>query len=199
VPKIVDVEQRRADLTDAAARLIARSGIESATLREVAAEAGLTTGALTHYFADKHELLLTTFQASLSRRRSQRPPDDSADAFDLLLASLEGALPLDDERRRHWMVTIALCSQAAGDPELAAAQRDAYAEFSGRVAELVVRCGLASADDAAAADEMAAMLIAAADGIAVQALFDDRRWPAARQRDVLTAMLAAAGVQRPPR
>jgi AcrR family transcriptional regulator len=65
VPKIVDVEQRRADLTDAAARLIARSGIESATMREVAAEAGLTTGALTHYFTDKHELLLTTFQASL--------------------------------------------------------------------------------------------------------------------------------------
>lgn len=196
MPKVVDVEQRRAELTDAAARLIARSGIESATMREVAAEAGLTTGALTHYFADKHELLLTTFQASLSRRRSQRPPDESADPFDLLLASLEGALPLDDDRRRHWMVTIALCSQAAGDPELAAAQRDAYAEFSGRVAELVVRCGLATADGA---DELAAMLIAAADGIAVQALFDDRRWPAARQRDVLAAMLAAAGVRRQPR
>ena len=74
MPKIVDVEQRRAELADAAARLIARSGIEAATMREVAAEAGLTTGALTHYFADKHELLLTTFQASLARRRSLRPP-----------------------------------------------------------------------------------------------------------------------------
>ena len=196
MPKVVDIDQRRAELTDAAARLIARSGIESATMREVAAEAGLTTGALTHYFADKHELLLTTFQASLSSRRSRRPADEAADPFDRLLASLEGALPLDDDRRRHWMVSIALCSQAAGDPELAAAQRAAYAEFIGHVAGLVVQCGLASARTA---DDVAAMVIAAADGIAVQALFDDRRWPASRQRQVLGSMLASMGVRRGPR
>lgn len=193
MPKVVDVVQRRAELTDAAARLIARSGIESATIREVAAEAGLSTRALTHYFADKHELLLTTFNASLSQRRARRPPDATVDPFDRLIASLEGALPLDDDRRRHWLVTIALCSQAAGDPELAAAQRDAYAEFTGHVAALVVRCGLASDDSS---DEFAAMLIAAADGIAVQALFDDRRWPADRQREVLGSMLASMGMRR---
>lgn len=193
MPKVVDVVQRRAELTDAAARLIARSGIESATIREVAAEAGLTTRALTHYFADKRELLLTTFNASLSQRRALRPPNAAVEPFDRLIASLEGALPLDEDRRRHWLVTISLCSQAAGDPELAAAQRDAYAEFTGHVAALVVRCGLASHDSS---DEFAAMMIAAADGIAVQALFDDRRWPAERQREVLGSMLASMGVRR---
>ena len=42
MPRYVDVEQRRRDITDAAARLIAKSGVGAATLRDVATEAGLT-------------------------------------------------------------------------------------------------------------------------------------------------------------
>jgi AcrR family transcriptional regulator len=186
VPRVVDIEQRRTELTDAAARLIARSGLESATLREVAAEAGLTTGALTHYFADKRELLLTTFQESLARRRSARPGDVTLTPGSRLRAALEGALPLDADRRRHWLVTIACCSQAPGDPELAAAQRDAYREFRGQVAELVEAAGLAGPEKTSA---LAEQLIAAADGIAVQALFDPVGWSPARQLAALDAML----------
>jgi AcrR family transcriptional regulator len=191
MPKVVDIEQRRAQLTEAAARLIARSGLESATMREVAAEAGWTTGALTHYFTDKRELLLTTFQASLANRRAQRPNDEHADPAAQLRASLEGALPLDTARRRHWMVTIAFCSQAAGDAELAATQRAAYREFRDHVASLAARCGLA---DAQGADACAERLIAVADGIAVQALFDGQGWPACRQRERLDELLAPLGV-----
>jgi AcrR family transcriptional regulator len=191
VPKVVDIEQRRAELTEATARLIARSGIESATMREVAAEAGWTTGALTHYFADKRELLLTTFQASLANRRSQRLTDD-ADPAAQLRASLEGALPLDESRRRHWMVTIAFCSQAAGDPELAVAQRTAYREFRDHVAALAKRCRLT---DAPRAQAYAERLIAVADGIAVQALFDEHSWSRDRQLARLDELLTPLGVR----
>ena len=107
MPRIVDVDVRRAELTDATARVIARSGIEAATMREIAAEAGWTTGALTHYFADKRELLLATFQASLAARRSRRDELLDASTIDRLRASLNGALPIDDDRRRHWLVTLA--------------------------------------------------------------------------------------------
>ena len=189
MPKVVDVDERRGALTDAAARVIARSGIEAATLRDVAAEAGLTTGALTHYFADKRELMLFTFLASLAGRRAHRATRQPHDPYQALVATLEGALPVDDDRRRHWMVTIAFCSQAAGDAELAAAQRDAYREFRRNVADLVRRCGLASGP---AATRTAEHLIAVADGLAVQALFDPQTWSAARQRSALHAALAQA-------
>ena len=148
MPKVVDIEQRRAELTDATARLIARSGIESATMREVAAEAGWTTGALTHYFADKRELLLTTFQASLAARRSRRAELLDVSTIDRLRASLEGALPIDDDRRRHWMVTLAACSHASGSTPLADAQRDAYREFRDHLIGLVEDVGLATGTDA---------------------------------------------------
>jgi len=191
MPKVVDIQQRRAELTEATARLIARSGIESATMREVAAEAGWTTGALTHYFADKRELLLTTFQTSLANRRSQRPTDADADPAVQLRASLEGALPLDEARRRHWMVTIAFCAHAAGDAELAAAQSAAYREFRDHVAELAARCRLTDKRNAQAYAER---LIAVADGIAVQALFDEHSWSSDRQLTRLDELLSPLGL-----
>jgi AcrR family transcriptional regulator len=186
MPRVVDVEQRRAELTSAAARLIARSGIGAATMRDVAAEAGWTTGVLTHYFADKRELLLYTFRASLEQRRTRRSTFDG-DPAAALRASLEGALPLDEDRRRHWMVTVAFCAEAAGDPDLAAAQRDAYREFRARVTALVLACGLAGTEVEAV--EAAERMITVADGIAIQALFDPETWPPARQLAALEPAL----------
>ncbi len=178
MPRVVDIDERRAELAAAAAQLIARAGVGAATMRDVAAEAGWTTGALTHYFADKRALLLYTFKSSLAQRRDARDARDPEQPRDALVQSLEGALPLDDARRRHWMVTIAFCAQAAGDEELSAAQRDAYLEFRASTAELVVRCGAAGDGRAVT---LAEQLIAVADGIALQALFDPSSWPADHQ------------------
>lgn len=192
MPKFVDVEQRRADITDAAARLIARAGVGAATIRDVAAEAGLTTGSVTHYFADKRELLLRTFQASLEGRRSRRTSVGD-DPMAALRATLEGALPADDERRRHWMVSLAFCAQAAGDDELADAQRDAYREFHAYVTKQVARCGLGTDHRAAV---IAEHLITQVDGVAIQALFDPSSWPSDRQLDSLDAALRAVSAGR---
>ena len=183
MPKIVDVEARRAELGAAAARSIARAGVGAATLKEVAAEAGWTTGALTHYFADKRELLLYTFRASLAQRRANR--DHLATTpLEALIEALERALPLNEESRVHWMVMIACSAQAAGDDEIAAAQRDAYREFRSRVIQLVGEWGLADKKRSVAVAEQ---LIALADGIAMQALFDPASWPPKRQAATLRA------------
>jgi AcrR family transcriptional regulator len=187
MPRVVDIAQRRAELTDATARVIARSGIEGATMREIAAEAGWTTGALTHYFADKQELLLATFLASLDARRSRRTHHATASPAERLRASLEGALPIDDDRRRHWLVTLACCTQASGDELLANAQRDAYRESRDHLADLVEEACLATAVDALATAER---LLAVVDGVAVQALLDPASWPPERQLEMLDTTLA---------
>jgi len=186
MPKVVDIQERRAELAAAAAQLIARAGVGAATMREVAAEAGWTTGALTHYFSDKRELLLFTFRSSLAQRHANRNARATLDPRSALLQALEGALPRDEDGRRHWMVTIAFCAQAAGDEELSAAQRDAYREFRARVAELAVQSGVAT-DEASL--PVAEQLIAVANGIAVQALFDPSSWPSDRQLATLHATI----------
>jgi AcrR family transcriptional regulator len=178
MPKVIDVDERRAELARAASRLIARSGISAATMRDVAAEAGLTTGALTHYFADKRELMLYTFRESLAGRKSVRAARATAEPRQLLVQSLEGSLPQDDDRRRHWMVSIAFCAEAAGDADLSATQRDEYRSYRSYVAGLVAAADIAHGT---AADALAERLIACANGIAVQALFDLDGWPGTRQ------------------
>jgi AcrR family transcriptional regulator len=198
MPKFVDTDERRAELAAAAAQLIARSGVGAATMRDVAAEAGWTTGALTHYFSGKRELLLFTFRSSLAQRHAARDAREALAPEEALARSLEGALPLDEARRRHWMVTVAFCAQAAGDEELSHAQRDAYREFRDHVAGLTRRCGAASDEEATAQAEH---LIAVADGIAVQALFDPDGWPANRQmarlHEAIEAVLVRAGRTSP--
>ena len=187
MPKIVDIDVRRLELADATARLIARGGLGAATMRDVAAEAGFTTGSVTHYFADKRELLLFTLNASLQRRRARRDTPSLASPAEVLRASLLAALPLNEDRRRHWMVTIAFCALAAGDEELAGVQRTAYREFRDWVTAQLIECGFAVAQAQAEAE----WLISLVDGVAVQALFDQESWPAARQSELLEQALSS--------
>lgn len=184
MPKIVDVDQRRLELADATARVIARSGVDGASMREIAAEAGWTTGTLVHYFASKHELLDFTLRASIERRSALRSERAVLAPIDALAATLTGALPTNDATRVHWIVTVALAGAAASDDRLAATQRDAYRDYRDYLVELLDAIG--AVDDTLVEAER---LIGLVDGIALQALFDPRSWPASRQLAALDAGL----------
>jgi AcrR family transcriptional regulator len=64
VPKIVDHDLRRQELVFATWRVIARTGIIGVTTREIAREAGVSTGVLAHYFDDKEALLAAALDQS---------------------------------------------------------------------------------------------------------------------------------------
>ncbi len=180
MPKVVDVDQRRLELAGAAARVIARSGVDGASMRDIAAEAGWTTGTLVHYFADKHALLDFTLRASIERRRTVRSTRSEQSPAEALHATLISALPTNDDTRVHWIVTLALAGAAAGDRRLAETQRDAYRDFRSYVVDLLGRIG-----DVVDVEIEAERLIALVDGVALQALFDPAAWPAERQRRAL--------------
>jgi len=61
----------RADLLDAAARLFARRGYHGAKLEEIAAAAGLTTGAIYSNFASKEGLFLALADQEVAKRRAE--------------------------------------------------------------------------------------------------------------------------------
>src|SRR5688500_17360808 len=74
VPKIVDHDERRLELVDATWRIIARQGLEGATMREIAMEAGFANGALKPYFPTKDTLLEFAF-GHVFNRTNQRIAD----------------------------------------------------------------------------------------------------------------------------
>ena len=61
VPKVVDHGERRIEIVRAAWRIIASDGFDRATMREIAAEAGYTHGAVKPYFGSKDQLLTFAF------------------------------------------------------------------------------------------------------------------------------------------
>jgi AcrR family transcriptional regulator len=195
MPKVVDVEQRRTELAAAVARVIARSGIEGASMRQVATEAGWTTGTLVHYFSDKREMLRFTLGESLERRRAQRSDRELLEPRDAIRHTLASALPITDESRLHWIVTIAFTAQAHNDDDLAAIQRDAYREFRSYLARLLVdETATLEADEATAEAER---LIALVDGVALQALFDPDSWPPQRQLQALDSGIRVMSSEAP--
>ena len=192
MPKIVDADQRREELAEATARVIARVGVDGASMREIAAEAGWTTGTLVHYFANKHELLDFTLRASIERRSARRSERVDLSPADALRATLTSALPTDDDTRVHWIVTVALAGAAASDEMLAATQRDAYRDFRGYLVDLLTAID-PTLGDADALSE-AERLIGLVDGIALQALFDPTSWPADRQLRALDVGTRTASI-----
>jgi AcrR family transcriptional regulator len=175
MPKIVDHEQRRDELGAAVWRVASRDGLDAVTIRAVAAEAGWSTGALHHYFADKEELLLFAFQTVADRvgRRVEAAREASADPLELARALLAIGLPLDEERRDETRVWFAFLGLALTRPALARAQRLAYHAWRRVVADALRDARERGDLDAGVdAEREAAGLVALVDGLAVQASFD---------------------------
>src|SRR4029453_7046000 len=110
MPKRVDHEVRRRQITDALARITARGGLSAATFREVASEAGVSVALVQYYFGTKADLLLATQQQLASvvgarlRHRIEATPDDPRARGRAIFAAF---VPQDDESRRAMLLFVA--------------------------------------------------------------------------------------------
>lgn len=121
MPKVVDHDDRRANLAAAVWRVIGRTGIESATVRAVAAEAGVSPGSLRHYFSDQAGLVRFATnmmaQRAVERLRQQvKLGGRGPDAGELIVQQM---LPLDADREVEAAVRLEALTQARFDPQLA--------------------------------------------------------------------------------
>jgi AcrR family transcriptional regulator len=184
MPRVVDAEQRRAELVELTAGEIARSGLDQLTLRGLARAGGWTTGVVTHYFVDKRDLLVATFRscADAARRRAE---SEMASGASPLQAIVESALPIDEERLANWKVWLAFWGAAIGDDELTAVQLERYGSFVAAVEQALEteRKQGRIRDDLDIARE-ARRIVALLDGVAVQATFQPEAWPPADQRQI---------------
>ncbi|OFI38125.1 TetR family transcriptional regulator [Arthrobacter sp. SW1] len=121
MPKIVDHDKRRLELVEATWRIIARRGIEGATMREIATEAGFANGALKPYFPTKDDLLSFAF-AHVFNQTNARIAGSSGKKKGLaaLRSFCHEILPLDAERLSEARIAIAYWQRALTDPDKAA-------------------------------------------------------------------------------
>ena len=128
MPRLVNHDQRRIEIVEAAWRIIARGGFAAATMREIASEAGFANGGLKHYFASKDDLLAAAFQHTFFRinERAAHTIGDRSGLEAIRLLCLE-MLPLDNERLVESRVTVAFWDRAASSNQLMKIHADSYA------------------------------------------------------------------------
>ncbi len=186
-------DRRRRELARAVYRTVDRVGIEGASLREIAREAGVTTGTLTHYFADRAELLDHALGLVISETMERVLATATAGS---LLEGLCELLPLDEERRHEgaaWLVSI---MAARRDPALAASLRERYRAAHQLLVQLLgERAGATGRDlDAREIELLADEVVTGVDGIATYGLADPDRYTPQRQRELVTRLLVRAGL-----
>ena len=130
MPKIVDHDERRLELVDATWRIIARQGLESATMREIATEAGFANGALKPYFPTKDTLLEFAFSHVFNRtnQRIARVTEGKSGIEALRAFCLE-VLPLDEERVNEAKIVIPFWQKAINDRRKAAIHQESMDEW----------------------------------------------------------------------
>lgn len=177
MPKIVDHDERRREVLTAARRVIVRDGIDAATTRAIAKEAGYSNGVLAHYFTDKDEILLSALRQSHQRIRERLARKvDSASGLAALRELLLDNLPLDAERAQETRLEVSFWSRSLAAERLAEVQRAEAAELRTAVRDLLSQAAAAgelTTDQSL--DDVTEQLLALVDGLSLHLLlYPDR-------------------------
>jgi AcrR family transcriptional regulator len=131
VPKRVDHEQRRRQIGEALLRIASTRGLQSATMREVATEAGVSLRLVQYYFHTKEQLLLAAL-AYLAEQLTERVSASiralgPVTSRTVVYGTLTAVLPTDEESVRLTRAYTGFYTLVfSGEAELAARHGATY-------------------------------------------------------------------------
>ncbi|AXE39126.1 TetR/AcrR family transcriptional regulator [Acidipropionibacterium virtanenii] len=211
MPKIVDPQQRRAEIADALFAVLREGGVSKITLAGVAERAGLAIGSVRHFLGTHEEMMVFAFDTIserfrdrvLSRARALRAdldggglgPEARLGATADLLCEF---LPMDGARRDEAVVWVEFEVAARTDPRLAETSTRAAARTAhliGTILESIRARGDLGLDLALEAARLSALL----DGLTLRSvLHPDLLGPDVMRRVVVEHLEALRGM-RPAR
>lgn len=156
---------RPTQILEAAARLIARSGVRGLRVEQVSAEAGVSTALIYYHFKDRAGLLRRTLE--FINRRAIRYTDAALDASDAPLAQLTEMLLLEFQEipqvRENSAAWGELRATAVFDPDLRELLAGATQDWIEDLADLIRRAQAAGTaapgtDPTAAAERLSALV-----------------------------------------
>lgn len=162
-------------MLDAAAKVFAERGYDSATLDDVAAAAGFSKGAVYSNFADKRELFLSLMQDRIEGRIDRvREAGDRLSGSDQRLESAATELEALIWTEADWhLLFVEFWTRAVRDPELRAElvkrrrpMRELIAHFLEEQAQAMDRTLPAPPE------QLAVILLALSNGLAIERLAD---------------------------
>jgi AcrR family transcriptional regulator len=138
-------DQRRHSLIAACATVLARQGASGASVRVIAAQAGVSPGLVGHYFGSVDALVVATYvqigarvDAALDAALAAAAPDPRARLEAFVTASFTAPIA-DPQLLGTW---VALWSLVRTRADIAAQHDAQYAKFRTRLEALLEACGL---------------------------------------------------------
>lgn len=191
VSKTTSTTSRHDEVVDAAVRVIARDGLSGASLRSIAREIGYTTGVVMHYFKDKEELLVAAAEAVFG------PHEELLSQALLMEDTFEGLrrmcvipLPTTEAKQAITRIYAQVLASTETEPAFAEAFRTRYAAIRQGIQSLLAKgqnngSFRTDFDPAAQCDVLCALI----DGLALHAISEPARFPAARLVTLVTQEL----------
>jgi AcrR family transcriptional regulator len=180
-------DARRIEVTKAAWRVIAREGLDRASMRAIAQELGSSTGVVTHYFRDKEELTLFALEQVFENvLQGMKTCAEGRQGIDRLVQMIFVALPLEDIDKADWKVWVAFLGYSIGRDRLVQEHRKRYdflrqiicQELADLQKALVIRADLDLTLEANA-------LIALVDGIGTSVVICPEQFSADQQKHLV--------------
>lgn len=177
---------KRQSVVDATLRIIADDGVEAATTRRIAAEAGVAQSGLFYSFGSRDGLLAEVVEAGIDAeiasfdqlltRLEESPPVPNGDAAQLIRQGFEvylQALAADPSKERA-LISLGLYAQrTAGIEHLARRLYQGYYELVARL--LVALANYADVRWARPPGDLAPIVVAFSDGLTMAYLADPER------------------------
>ena len=181
-----DHDSRRRLVVQATCRLIARHGVEGATVRAVARELGVATKGVTRYFQSKDEMLVLALDHVIAEQVRLSTVEVDPRSVDSLVSLLATALPATERMRTGWRIWVAFLGEAVGNPPLQRQHRRRYAKLRRLLLGWLTRFAKAGAIPRSAVSPVVAeQLLALVDGIGMREAVNPGSIPPARQRRIL--------------
>ena len=184
MPKQVDRAERRQNIVDATIRILVNGGMESLTMRSVAAEASATIGMLNYWFNSKEDLVTAALEQVIAAELDF-DIETSLKTVKAFEKRLHSFLPLDEERVEHQIVWGAFEDMVMKDEKLRQYYIDQYELFRSLLKQTFKQLAKPKIDIELGVDHVLATI----DGISGSALFEPGRWTPARQKKVLRQTL----------
>jgi AcrR family transcriptional regulator len=165
-----DTVDRRAQMIEAAATVLARQGYEGTSMKEIAAEAGVSSGLLHYYFGTKDELLAAIVRHTHDRLLTEWHDTVAGieDPLDRIASGLRQAAEKYRARPEFWQLLFDLYVVGLKNPIIHERLDEMMNDVIGQIADEVRRINSSiPVPSPIDPEDIAAVALAAIDGIAL--------------------------------
>lgn len=163
---------RRQEILDRAIEVFAERGADRTSLRAIAREVGVTHAALTHYFGSLEELLVAVYEESTVPARQPSAPAEDATPVEMMIESarINRAIP----GLVQLYSTLVATALEEGHPAAHTFATGRFTRLRARLADIVRhQQDEGRIRDDIDPDAVAALVVAASDGLQTQWLLDE--------------------------